>query len=237
MVDTAEKYIQGRLETLERIYALYDQFMGKQGIACRAGCNLCCTRNVATTALEACLIADHLKKTDRDRLFDRVRKAANLKRFQPQTTTNTLVWLAGNGKNPPEEEFDPAWRPCPLLSAGRCLIYDVRPFGCRCMVSKTVCRKGGHADMEAYLLSINTVFMQFVEHTDAGGRSGNFIDLLLFMSSRDRQRAYKKYGRRGSRRAFVANRPIEMILLEPQYRSRALPILNRLQDICSKQER
>lgn len=97
-----------------------------------------------------------------------------------------------------------------------------------CMVSKTVCRTDGWAEMDDYLLSINTVFMQFIEHADAFGSSGNFIDLLLFMSSAGRLRAYKNEGRTGNHRALVANRPIEMIMLPPEYQSEALPVLDKL---------
>jgi len=86
----------------------------------------------------------------------------------------------------------------------------------------------GWAEMDDYLLSINTVFMQFIEHADALGSSGNFIDLLLFMSSAHRRRAYKNEGCTDSRRAFVNNRPIEMIMLPPEYQSDALPVLDKL---------
>jgi len=228
MTHDAKKYIQGRIEVLEKIYTLYDDFIGKRDLACMAGCDLCCTRNVTITSLEACLIVDRLEKTGRDQLFEKLESAESLERFRPQTTTNTLAWLCRNGKSPPGEAFDPAWRPCPALAKNRCPIYDIRPFGCRCMVSKTVCRTDGWAEMDDYLLSINTVFMQFIEHADALGSSGNFIDLLLFMSSAHRRRAYKNEGCTDSRRAFVNNRPIEMIMLPPEYQSDALPVLDKL---------
>ncbi len=237
MPSDTKKSLSEQFEILVKIYTLYDAVIETLDLACKVGCDLCCTRNVTVTSLEACLIADRLEKTGRKQLFEKIESAESLERFHPQTTTNTLAWLCKNGKNPPEEEFDPAWRPCPLLSESKCLIYGERPFGCRCMVSKTACRQDGYAEMEDYLLSINTVFMQFVEHADTSGSSGNFIDMLLFMSSADQRRAYKNDGCTGRHRGFVANRPIEMIMLPPEYQLEARPVLNKLQALFSKQSR
>ena len=228
MADSGKKQIQGRLEILEKIYALHDDIAEKMDVACRAGCDLCCTRNVAISSLEACLLVEYLEKTGRNPLFKRLEAAKALERFHPRTTTNALVRLYKTGRTPPEEKIDPAWYPCPLLSDSRCLVYEARPFGCRGMVSKTTCRKNGCADMDDYVLSINTVFMQFIEHADGAGSTGNFLDMLLFMSAADRRRVYKNSGRTGTCEQFVANRPIEMIMLPPEYQARALPILNRL---------
>ncbi|HKL81858.1 MAG TPA: hypothetical protein VJ879_05020, partial [Desulfobacter sp.] len=45
-------------------------------------------------------------------------------------------------------------------------------------MSTTPCRQTGQADMPFLALTITTIFMQFVEHLDAGGVYGNFLDLL-----------------------------------------------------------
>ncbi len=65
-----------------------------------------------------------------------------------------------------------------MLEDGICTIYPVRPLGCRVMMSTTPCRQTGQADMPFLPLTITTVFMQFVEHLDAGGVYGSFLDLL-----------------------------------------------------------
>ena len=179
MTGETEKSVRGRMEVLERIYTLYDGFIQRYALACKAGCAHCCTRNVSVTSLETALIVRHLEKTGWNELLKKIESASNLSRFQPLTTTNTLAHLCRKGENPPEEACDPAWRPCPLLTDNRCPIYAVRPFACRCMVSKSVCRRGGQAETDDYLLALHTVFMQFIEHADASGCTGNLIDMLL----------------------------------------------------------
>ncbi len=214
MAVSTEKSVR-TLEALEKIYALHADLMGTMDLACRAGCDLCCTRNVTVTSLEAGLIVRHLEKASLLRLLEKIKSTKQLPRFQPLTTTNTLAHLCRNGQTPPEEEWDPAWRPCPLLEDHRCSIYEVRPFACRCMVSKSVCQPGGQAEIDDFLLAIHTVFLQFIEHADTAGCSGNLIDMLA-RSSVDS--CLEKHG-------FVPNRPIEMILLPPEYQTRGQKII------------
>jgi len=218
MTRNTETYSRAQLETLEKIYALHDDLIGTLGLACRAGCDLCCTRNVSVTSLEAALIVRHLEETGRNELLTKIESASGLPRFQPLTTTNTLAQLCRNGENPPEEDCNPTWRPCPLLTDNRCPIYAVRPFACRCMVSKSVCRKGGQAEIDDYLLALHTVFMQFIEHADAGGYTGNLIDMLWIKSTSGQP----------ARSGFIANQSIEMIMLPPKYQARAQKIISNL---------
>jgi len=130
---------QKKLEILEAIYTLHETLMAEMDLACLPGCDLCCTRNVSVTSLEAYLIVEHLKKADRPDLDEGLTVAKTLPRFQPLVTTNGLAHLCRLGKEPPEETVNPNWRPCPFLVDHRCSIYVVRPFACRCMVSKSVC--------------------------------------------------------------------------------------------------
>ncbi len=206
------------IDILLAIYALHDHLTAQMDLACQAGCDLCCTRNVSVTTLEADLIAGHLAETGQQALLKKLAKAVDQLRFQPLTTTNTLAHLCRNGQAPPEETCDPAWRPCPLLKDSRCPIYAVRPFACRCMVSTSVCRPGGRAEMEDYRLSLHTVFMQFVEHADASGCTGNLIDMLPLPPAANRC----------LENGFVPNHPIEMLLLPPEYQPRAREIVNEL---------
>ncbi len=218
MKNATDKLIRRRLETLEKIYTLHDDLMEKLDLACRTGCDLCCTRNVSVTSLEAALIVRHLEKTGRSELLTKIESARNLLRFQPLTTTNTLAHLCRNGESPPKEDYDPAWRPCPLLTDNRCPIYAVRPFACRCMVSKSVCQPDGQAEIDDYLLTIHTVFLQFIEHADATGYSGNLIDMLVRSA---RTSGFENHG-------LVPNRPIEMLLLPPEYQARAREFITKL---------
>ena len=217
-----ERPVPGRLRILEQIYALHDNLMGTMDLACRAGCDLCCTRNVTLNSLEAGLIIRYLEKTGQQALIAKLENSGDLPRFRPLTTTNTLAHLCRNGQKQPEEVCDPAWRPCPLLTDGKCPIYAVRPFACRCMVSSATCQKDGQAEMDDYLLALHTVFMQFIEHADAAGHTGNLIDMLTVPSAQ--RRAASRHPETG----FVANRPIEMLLLPPEYQARGREMVAKL---------
>jgi len=212
---------EGSLNKLKAIYTLHAELMETLDLACLPGCDLCCTRNVSVTTLEADLIANHLKKIDIPDWRQRITAVKNLPRFKPLVTTNGLAHLCRLGKEPPEETVNPDWRPCPFLVDHRCSIYVVRPFACRCMVSKSVCQQGSQAEIDDYLLSLNTVFMQFIEHADAKGYTGNLIDMLPLENRNDNDTNY------------IPNRPIEMILLPPEYQNRAREIITKLSTLFS----
>jgi Fe-S-cluster containining protein len=219
MRDNTENHIRQPFALLEQIYARHEKLLEKMDLACRIGCDSCCTRNVTVTSLEADSITRYLAATDTMDLLENLETAKELPRFQPLTTTNTLAHLCRNGKVPPEETCDPAWRPCPLLKDHRCSIYAARPFACRCMVSKSVCRHGGQAEIDDFLLAIHTVFMQFIEHADASGCTGNLIDMLPLT------------GHPLPENGFIPNRPIEMILLPPEYQARGHKIVTDLSEL------
>jgi len=211
--------IKKKMAILAEIYTLHENLMAEMDLACRVGCDLCCTRNVSVTSLEADLISSHLKAAARPDLDDSLMAAKSLPRFKPLVTTNGLAHLCRLGKEPPEETVNPDWRPCPFLVDHRCSIYAVRPFACRCMVSTTVCQQGGQAAIDEYLLSLNTVFMQFIEHADAKGLTGNLIDML------------QPEGYDATQKRCIPNRPIEMILLPPEHQTRGHEIVAKLSSL------
>ena len=53
-------------------------------------------------------------------------------------TTNALAELCAEGREPPEPGGQDAGV-CALLSDDRCPIYPLRPFNCRCFVSRVPC--------------------------------------------------------------------------------------------------
>jgi len=163
---------------LGKIYALFDTHMAGFPLACAEQCTDCCTCNVTATGLEVAYLHDRLDAGALDDIRARLDRAGQTRRYRPLRTTNgfALDCMAGRGAD--EEENDPAWGTCPLLENGLCTIYPVRPLGCRVMMSTTRCRQTGQADMPWPALTMTTVFMQFVEHLDAGGVYGNFLDLL-----------------------------------------------------------
>lgn len=166
------------VNTLEEVYALFDTAMAAFPFACAKQCADCCTCNVTATGLEIAYIQDRLGGRALDDVRVRLNRAGQSRRYRPLQTTNGFALACMEDRDADEEENDPSWGTCPLLEDGICTIYPVRPLGCRVMMSTTPCRQTGQADMPFLALTITTVFMQFVEHLDAGGVYGNFLDLL-----------------------------------------------------------
>jgi Fe-S-cluster containining protein len=90
-------------------------------VACRAGCAHCCHVVVAVTAPEALTILDYLKRTRAPAALTHI--AAHIAEFRRRTRA-----LSSSQRFSPEH-------PCIFLEAGRCSIYEVRPFACRGMNS------------------------------------------------------------------------------------------------------
>jgi len=92
-------------------------------IACRAGCYFCCFNQIELTPPEALLIGHHVDRhfsqDDKQRLLDHV--------------DLTLIKMSGQSKT--ELARLRSDLPCPLLQAGRCSVYAVRPLLCRAMHS------------------------------------------------------------------------------------------------------
>ena len=170
--------INNAVNTLERLYALFDKTMAGFSVACAKQCADCCTCNVTATGLEIAYIQYRLDSRALDDIRVRLNRAGQTRRFRPFQTTNEFALACMEGRDAVEEENNPSWGICPLLENGICTIYPVRPLGCRVMMSTTSCGQTGQADMPFLALTMTTVFMQFVEHLDAGGVYGSFLDLL-----------------------------------------------------------
>ena len=177
--------LNNAVNTLRGIYALFDKAMAAFPFACAKQCADCCTCNVTATGLEIAYIQDRLDAGVLDDVRVRLARAEQTQRFRPCQTTNGFARACMEGRDANEEENDPSWGRCPLLEDGVCTIYPVRPLGCRVMMSTTPCEQTGQADMPFLALTITTVFMQFVEHLDAGGVYGSFLDLLEYAGKND----------------------------------------------------
>lgn len=216
-----------KFKLLDRIYQLYDDILASYDLACRKFCSDCCTRNVTLTTLEGYRIVSHLLFHDLMKFLERSESDVSLPRFQPRTTTNQIARLCAAGNDIPAEEIDSGWGVCPLLEDNLCRIYAVRPFGCRCLVSRKKCTETGCAEVDDFLLSVNTVFLQYIEHIDMKGRSGNLTDVLLWMKSEKNRQAYE----RGAlpECELIDNQPIQFLFVPPEHRDRMKPILSALQ--------
>jgi Fe-S-cluster containining protein len=223
--------LNSKLAVLDQIYKIYDEFVAKLDIACQKYCAGCCTRNVTITTLEGYFIATHMISSGKSSFFENIESALPKKRFQPLTTTNRLADLCMKGEDFPEEKHDDPNGRCPLLNDNLCPIYPVRPFACRCFVSKKDCRKQGYAEVDPFILSVNNLFLQVIEHVDSQGFSGNLIDVLKFMSSKNNRRNYKKNTLNNLDTGLIPNLKITVLMIPPEHRVEINPILNALQNI------
>ena len=221
--------LQRRLAVLDRIYRLYLEFIKNVDLACQHYCAACCTCNMTLTTLEGYYIIADMDGATRKALFEKVRAVSGNKRFQPQLTINTIAQLCKNGKPVPDELIDPSWGTCPLLTDNACPIYTLRSFGCRCMVSRLDCRETGHAHVDEFILTVNNLFLQHIEHIDPCGGTGSLIDMLLYFELPDHMETYQRKMTITEDAGLAPNRPIPVLMVPPEHRHRVLPMLQKLQ--------
>jgi len=226
--------LNSKLAVLDRIYGVYDEFAANLNIACKKYCAECCTHNVTMTTLEGYLIVKNIISYGQSSLFENIERAIPKRRFQPKTTTNRLADICIKGKDLPKEENDYLRGSCPLLKDNQCPIYRVRPFGCRCFVSKHDCREKGYAEVDSLVLTVNNLFLQFIENVDFRGFSGNLIDILTFMASKKNRHNYKMNTLENPDTGLIPNMKIKVLMIPPEHRVKIKPILNALQ--CIKRD-
>ena len=209
-----------KLEALSRVYKIYDGFNASLDLACRAKCAHCCTSKVTMTTLEAYKIIDALAATGRQDIIDSLKSIEGLPRFKPLLTTNRMAELCAADAKIPTEDTTDKWQDCSLLDDNLCTIYDLRPFGCRCFVSRQNCGELGHADIDDFTASVNTVFLQVIEHLDAEGCSGNLLDVLRVMASDDNRRAYKNSKLNCETNGLIVNWELKVLMIPPEHRQK-----------------
>jgi hypothetical protein len=220
-----------RLSLLDRIYNLYEEFISSYDVACRHGCAACCTCNMTLTTLEGFHIITGMREAARTSLFEKVRSVSENNRFQPQITINEIARMCRDGKPVPDEAIDPCWGTCPLLLDDACPVYLLRPFGCRCMVSGLDCRKTGYAQVDEFILTVNNLFLQHVEHIDPRGGSGSLIDVLLYFDRPAHLEAYQGEMTITKDAGLAPNQPIPVLMVPPEHCRQVQPILQKLQQL------
>ena len=223
--------ITSKLRILDQIYTIYDKFTASLDLACRKYCDHCCTSGVTLTTLEGYKIIDRIISVKNTDVIQKINSASQIQRFRPQITTNRLAQLCAAGDELPEETDNHDLHACPLLSDHQCPIYELRPYGCRCLVSRHNCGVKGYAEIDDFVLSVNTVFLQTIEHADAGGCSGNLVDILQAMSLEQNREAYGNSALHCSANKLIPNQPLEVLMIPPEHRERMEPILQELRQI------
>lgn len=218
--------IERKLGALRQVLAIYDEFAGTLESACRPGCSRCCTDRVAVTTLEAFAMLDRLSAAQVERLARRAgaRPAGKL------LTTNALAELCAEGREPPAADEE-AEGVCGLLSDERCPIYPLRPFNCRCFVSRTPCVAQGFAEVDEATVAVNTLFLQTIEHLDVGGCSGYLPDVVRALADPARARAYREGALDCSGCGLAPNRPLHVLMTPPEHRGRIDSLVTLLSKI------
>ena len=220
-------------DLLAEIYQLHEQYTMGQETVCGPGCADCCTCNVTMTSLEYAFMVRGMGDGEQRALRDRAMQGRAGKRFQPVYTINRMAALCLDGKELPQEENDPAWGRCPLLREEMCTIYEIRPLGCRMLLSQTRCRQVGYAQMPPFVVTVNNLFMQVLEHLDAQGTSGNLTDMILWQA--DGQGADAGVSGRPSHILNNSRAPVFMV--PPEHRERVRPLMGQLSRILEGQEK
>ncbi len=218
-----------QLAILDQLYGIYDQFIDSLEIACKKFCAHCCTCNVTLTTLEARKIISALDNNDSQEMIEKLRKQLGKQRFTPEITTNQLANICMSGEDPPEEPNDPSWGQCPLLQDYKCPIYNVRPFACRCMVSKQLCADTGTAEIDEFTITVNHVFLQYIEHIDQNGFSGNMADVLTHIMTNDLP--IINTNSEATRTCLIKNAPLHALMIPPEHRKKIETILSALRAI------
>ena len=223
--------LETKLQALQQVYGIYDRFVEDLKIICEKYCSSCCTCNVTLTTLEGYWIIDHFIRSEGSDRFEQIARYPDTERFHPKMTTNMLAERCAEGGEIPEELIDPQWGTCVFLEANLCALYRFRPFGCRCMLSRINCRDTGAADMDDFVVSVNTLFLQTIEHIDADGYSGNLVDILRLMAGETHRTDYACGSLSVSGLRLIRNRPMKKLFVPPEHRVRIQPILRSLQAI------
>jgi hypothetical protein len=220
-----------KLTLLERMLDIYDAFISGFDLACEKFCAHCCTANVTMTTLEGYRIFAYLEKNGQTGCLKNIARQTHPGRFTPLVSINRMADICSRGDDPPEEQMDPHAGPCPVLSDDACPLYAVRPFGCRCMVSAKNCGETGFADMDPFILTVNDVFLQHLEHIDAQGFTGNFADVMQFLESGSNRQNYASGRLEPPPAGLVANQPVFVLMVPPEHRERIAPLLTRIRRI------
>jgi hypothetical protein len=162
--------------------------------------------------------------------IEKIEQASKQPHLQLKITTNQLANMCAEGIEPPVEE-NSGWDTCPFLTGDLCPLYTARPFGCRCLVSRHDCGKEGYAEIDDFVLSVNTLFLQTIEHMDTGGCTGNLLDMLGVMALKENRQLYVEGKLNCRHPGLIRNHPLKVLMIPPEHRTRMEPILKSLQEI------
>jgi Fe-S-cluster containining protein len=175
-------------DILQSIYEIFGDWSADLPFACEKHCSACCTQNVTATAVEGEVIHRLIHGSKRESWFaERLLGKGETRR--PEMTTNDFAAACLQGEDvQPEQYGNP--KPCPFLENNGCMIYEARPFACRCFASEQRCFSGSSALLPEYYLSACTAVTQIIEHLGQREYWGNMLDVLAALSDLPENRQY-----------------------------------------------
>ncbi|MFP3982720.1 MAG: hypothetical protein ACLFV2_03405 [Desulfurivibrionaceae bacterium] len=170
-------------QALLKIFEVYQGWADNKEFACAKGCSACCTRNVMMTALEGELFLEQMREKGlQQRLTERSIGESGAVCVQ---TMNEWAEQCISGKYESKESIQENLESCRFLAEDQlCLIYEARPFACRCFASLSPCRHMGAASQPGWLTAVNTSVMQIVEHLGQGEIYGALDNIIPALCSR-----------------------------------------------------
>jgi Fe-S-cluster containining protein len=167
-------------ELLHTVYGVYSGWVERFPLACQKGCAACCTQSVTMTSLEGEEVLGFVKRKGMEKwLIEKLGKTTAGK-SKAALTTNQYAKACLEHQRVAEDALG-GWNftPCIFLEEKICLIYEVRPFGCRSFGSLLRCSDNNGAEIAPIHLTVNTVFTQIIEHVCSdGGYWGNMSDII-----------------------------------------------------------
>ncbi|HBH29074.1 MAG: YkgJ family cysteine cluster protein [Desulfofustis sp. PB-SRB1] len=215
---------------ISAIYDIFDTWASRFTPVCGPGCAHCCTSDVYLTEVEARIIIDYIEKQDRRQWLVEL-LSHPLPPVSLHLTTNEFAaaCLAGRDIDPGGGRFD---SPCRLLDNDLCPLYEVRPFGCRCLMSTIVHDATQPAAAPSGYYAAATATQQIIEHLSRPGRWGELSRMLLAEAGR---RSDPLFAALGSHQSYEAARthgrkcrPVPGFLLDEQEYAVVQPLLTTI---------
>lgn len=223
--------LNSKLLALDKIYKIYNDFTESINVVCKKYCSMCCTRDVIMTSVEGYKIIQHIILEDKKYLLDKIKTSSTMHRCRPQTTINAMAEICKEEDGDFPEDIKTPTGKCPLLINNACSVYSDRPFACRCFFSKEDCAKNECAIIDDFILAVNNIFLQIIEHIDQDRFTGNLTDILLFLES-EQNRENLVSGRNIILPSYIVNnRPLKILMIPPEHREKTLPIIKALKNI------
>ena len=124
--------------------------------------------------------------------------------------------------------------PAPFWRTGACPYYRRRPFGCRCFVSRRRCGDHGYADVDDWVLTANTVFLQTIENLNRPGCFGNFSDVLLALADGAMNTKAAQPSPACEAAGLLVNQPTTALMIPPEHRERIQPLLEDIRALAAE---